>query len=297
LQEADVSVALSAYERGSAKEAPSIPNFDERYGARYVVELTGRLPEREAALLVEATRLREAALKRAREGDLVMAAEGLDAASTMVARGAVCEEASTSARSFQAAAEAFVDHLRGDHENARALLFEALTLCFRLRTEFGHSVEVRRVHLARNIVRLTWMQGKYPDAIALALALLAYVFNGAGWPLPETGCIPPEQRERLRNDEQHFLSDQVLSEVASLVLHALKSKHSIDAENLVYELPQDLSSCVQLCLRSNRPLRTQMIDFVEIFEAGPGHHPHTWKKLVDLFSHITTIPIEQLREA
>jgi hypothetical protein len=282
--------ALAAYERGRAIPPPPLPNMEQRQGVHYLSDISRHLPEAEIELLARAVERREQALGLARQGDTNQARRLLCEARALVEEQVRSAEGRASALSFHAAALSYVDYAEGAHETGYASMLEALLLCRRLRLDHGHRVEVRRVHLARNVMRLTCAMGRPVDAWTLGGELLGYVWHGSAWPLGEATALPPERRETLRDDERLFLTDQILSEAVSTAVaaggevelppwraEAINPRAQSGRASEIEALCRDLASGREVWLGT----------LASYLEKGPGELPMTWHRLERLLAKIS----------
>lgn len=292
-----VDHAIAGHARGSALPLPRLRNMEQRQSVRYIADLSRRLPAWEMALLADATEQREQALALAREGNALGARRLLAEAHRFINERIPSDEGRTSARSFHAAAEAFVDHAEGRHDGAYALLSEALGLCRRLRLEYGHTVEIRRVHLARNAVRLLWCLGRHEEAWTCCGDLLGYVWGShRPWPLGEATALQVDQREPLRDDERIFLTDQLLSEALSTVAAAHRDGVPLSANPWNAGClpppgyPRRAKAVVDLCgLVAKADEASVIAALGSYFDSGPGDLPMTWRRLEQMFEDITGV--------
>lgn len=208
--------AIVAYKAGLALGRPAATNLERRFNAAHVLEMSKRLPLDAIATLLKASHVREQGLALARAGELASATTTLDEARAIYVPASLSLEARAVADTFQLAADAYLQYRRDEHERAITSLRAALGLCSTLKDEYGYRVEVRRVHLARNIVRVQTASGNYGEALRLAYSLLHYLEgHGACWPFPELGLdTPPDE---LTAEELDMLADQLLGEVGLLL--------------------------------------------------------------------------------
>lgn len=289
-----VDRARSAHVQGSRRPAPRIPNVERRLSVRYVAELSQRLPGAEVELLARATDLRERALVMARAGDTAAARAGLVDAGRFVDRHILSCEGRLSAHSFHAAAAAFVEHVEGQHGIAYQGMIEALGHCRRLRLEFGHSVEVRRVHLARNLVRLIGCLDRHQEAWELDRELLDYIWvSGRPWPLEKGTALDAAQRETLRQDERVFLADQLLSEAINLAVDAQHDGVRLamdDGEASLApgtQIVERVGAVLRLCSKVlSEDTEAVLEELAAYFELGSGELPMTWRRAERLFREV-----------
>jgi hypothetical protein len=206
---------LEIHRRALQQPAPRLRDLQSTYDARYAVEVARRLPLAEITALGDATDLREEGLALARAGQLDRGAELVAAARRAFTGAALSAEAVLLAEWFQEPAEAYLQFRRGDPAGAEDSLLRAVAACVRLRAGFGYRVELRRVHLARNIVRVRNFAGRPVDALELAHHLVDHIEGVPGaWPWPQHTVAEPDD---LTLDVRLLLLDQVLGDVARLL--------------------------------------------------------------------------------
>jgi hypothetical protein len=279
--------AQAAHQRGAGLPAPAMRNLEQRLGARFVAELSSRLPAAELTDLGKITEVREAGLALARAGDLDAARARLrDAADKIEALAS--EEGRISGHSFQLAAKAFIEHKCGDHAAAVTSLDEALRLCRELRIRFGHSVEVRRIHLARNIARLFWVMGRPDESWVLLGRLARYAWGVApAWPLEASTALEPEHRERLRREERMAVTDQILAEAINAAAEARVRRIALDASRWQPDESGALPGRVFTVAHTGEAISAGDTDawlssLAVYFEDGQGELPMTWRRAEQL---------------
>jgi hypothetical protein len=187
-------------------------NFDERSNAR---SLRKNLSLREISVVYRSAGVREKGLKAARTGDLVSAARLIGQARDLFQATMLCKEALAFLESFQLAAEAYLQYKERHYDQARASLLGAIRACHVLRDEFGYLIEARRVHLARNIVRVETLVNNPKEAMRLASCLERYLEGcPERWPFLEFPVATV--LEPLSDEIRLLLMDQILGEIALL---------------------------------------------------------------------------------
>ena len=115
---------------------------------------------------------------------------------------------------------------KGEYDQAEASVLQAIKLCHVLRDEYEHQVEVRRIHLARNVIRVKTLAGNREEALRMASLLVEYVEGDqAQWPLrelPMTSAPDP-----LLAEERWALMDQVLGEIALIATRRRATSHQL----------------------------------------------------------------------
>jgi hypothetical protein len=206
---------LEIHRRTLSRPGPRLPNIEGTYDVRYAVEMARRLPLEEITSLGHATDLREEGLTAARSGDLDLGADLVAEAKRHYESAGLSPEALLLAGWFQWPADAYIQYRRGDHLDAEASLLRGIEACVALRNEFKYRVELRRIHLARNIVRVRNHGGRPLDALELAHHLMNYIEGAAdSWPWMTTAIT---NTDSLELDIRLLLTDQVLADVARLL--------------------------------------------------------------------------------
>lgn len=135
----------------------------------------------------------------------------------MCADAGLSRQTLLSAESYQYSAEAYLQYRMGDYDLAEASLLQSIVLCQVLHDEFDYPVEVRRIHLVRNIVRVKTRAGDEEAALRMASLLVGYLEGDqAQWPLQESSMA--KEPDSLLSEERWGLMDQVLGEIALLIM-------------------------------------------------------------------------------
>ena len=190
--------------------------LDKKYSARDLMKTASRATLPEITVLLRASGIREEGLTSVRAGDITKGELLLRAARRIVSEAGLSKEALLSAESYQYPAEAYLQYKKGEYDRAEASVLQSIMLCEVLHDEFDHQVEVRRIHLARNVVRVKTRAGDYEEALRMASLLVGYVEGDqAQWPLLQRPMA--RAPDPLLAEERWFLMDQVLGEIALLV--------------------------------------------------------------------------------
>ncbi|WP_427158662.1 hypothetical protein ACQFX9_22570 [Aliinostoc sp. HNIBRCY26] len=197
--------ALANYELGKLKHLPITP---EQYG-QDVNQLIGyelfniiesRLSRKEQFLLNRINKARFQALNTARQGDLFAAEELMKTVRTSWDINQVSSEVNLLYKSFQAAAEAYLDYRRGNFEQAWSNITEAIIIDAMLETEFGYKILfAHRLHLVQNLVRSEARGQRLEKALQLGSQLLSYLQGKSenlpfpvAWDVDTIATLPPE---------------------------------------------------------------------------------------------------------
>ena len=150
-----------------------------------------------------------------RSGECELGAKLIDRSRRHFEAANLSTEAMVLAEWFQTPAEAYVQYRRGDTSGAEALLLQAVEACIPLRARYGYRVELRRIHLARNVVRVRDEAGRPLEALELAHQLVDYIEGvSEAWPWPQSVVVEPDVPDL---DVRLVLTDQVLGDVARLL--------------------------------------------------------------------------------
>jgi hypothetical protein len=292
----DIERVVAQHAEGRRAPRPRLANIERRSSVRHITDLSRRVPAADMERLAEATERREACLRLAREGELRAAEDGLAAVERFVDAEVETLEGRRSAASFHAAAVAFSEFRHGRLQAAEDELRSALALCRTLALDHGHDVGVRRIHLARNVARLWWSDGRHVAAAQLVIDLLHLVWQPGGpWPLGPETALPGDDRDRLRDDERWFLTDQLLSEAVALTTDPARA--DADAATIAGTFATARIDQAQ------RPAIARILDVLtrtverdpvgvlavmgEHFQHGPEHLPMTYGRLERMFEQMS----------
>lgn len=183
------------------------------FSARHLRQLCSALPLDQVNLILEAERLREEGLAFARSGDDADAAIHLARAAAIAERPVLSHHARIALLSFQLAADAYLWHRRGDPAAAAHSLEGAIVAAVELETLYGHDMEFRRIHLARNILRVRMGHSSPYGVAADSIALLLYIGgDGQRWPITAGDGVGSPAR--LTAGERGWAIDELLLNLA-----------------------------------------------------------------------------------
>jgi hypothetical protein len=190
--------------------------LDKKYNARDLAKTARSATLPEITVLLRASGMREKGLTSVRAGDTTKGELLLRAARRIFSEAGLSKQALLSGESYQYPAEAYLQYKKGEYDRAEASLLQSIMLCHVLHDEFDHQVEVRRIHLARNVVRVKTRAGDFEEALRMASLLVGYVEGDqAQWPLLQRPMA--RAPDPLLPEERWGLMDQVLGEIALLV--------------------------------------------------------------------------------
>ncbi len=203
-----------SHRKGLARPYTRSRNMEQINDTLQVLAMAERLDEEEIRTLGIATDSRERGLCAARNGRLEEAIMLIAAARTIYGSANLSTQASECAEAFQTAAESYVQYKSSDYAAAVLSMSHSLRLCEVLANTYGYPLEMRRIHLARNIARIRASAGYTEEALRICAKLLQYIGgNEDAWPLPYSGQA---RRHLLYDDAALFILDQVLAEALRL---------------------------------------------------------------------------------
>ena len=280
--------AVNAQQQGFLIENPSHINIDEKYNVQHLLKLTKGLCLPEITILLESTNLREYGLSSIKAGDLENGSLQIDAAAQKYNDKTLSREAIIVADSFQMAAEAYLQYKQNDFSKALNSLVNAIKACNNLRDEYNYDVEIRRIHLARNIVRVMAFNDDQIGACLVAFKLLGYIQGATElWPFPNLTLTT--QSDHLIKEEQWFLIDQILAELSFLI--SIRNAKSSNLINMYYDILSNDMRClysefeqVYLWLDAQHAsVKGDHLDFlnrlITFYSGGSYHLPRAWKEI------------------
>lgn len=208
------SDVLEAYRIGSQQPPPYLPEPDDTSA------FTEGMPLNDEIRLSESAKYRASALRRAQAGELELASKLLCASKAYLKAEHLTRKGYCIGLQFYCGVEAYVYYQNGEFEAARRSIRQSLHAVNELQEKFGYGhVDGRRVHLARNLLRLDAHGGEPLDAADAAFHLLLYVMGiDAAWPYADLRSTAPDRV--MTNEVRHMLFDQVARELVLLFIHA-----------------------------------------------------------------------------
>lgn len=139
-------------------------------------------------------------LLAARRGQIAMADQSFGEARAILRSRKLSLESDLICRSFQAAAEAYLDYRRRAVDQARNRVHEALAIDVVLEGEYGYDIlHLHRIQLVHNLMRIDAGCMHFEDAIDLGCRLLNYLEGGpeilpgpGPWGSTHIRSLPPE---------------------------------------------------------------------------------------------------------
>jgi hypothetical protein len=151
-----------------------------------------------------------------RSGDVANGEKLLDDARKICLDAKLSNEALSAAETFQTAAEAYIQYKKKAYHKAITSLINSLEFCRVLNNEYGYSMEMRRVHLARNIVRVESSSNNLGEAMKLASSMVRYLEgDDEFWPFCKTQLWT--KGNSLTSQEKWCCIDEILMEISLLL--------------------------------------------------------------------------------
>lgn len=279
-----------SHQKGLARPLTRGRNLERVYDTLQVLAMAERLDVKEIGTLGMATDCRERGLKAARDGHLAEAIPLVAGAREIYESAKLSSEAADCAETFQTAAESYVEYRLGDYAAAALSMTRSLRICEALANAYGYPLEMRRIHLARNIARIQAFAGETNAALRISALLLQYISgNEKAWPLPYSGQA---RRHFLEDDAAQFVLDQVLAETVRLLEpDAPATDENLPAvaqarDLLMSGAPtfQRAVRCLSACISYVEDDAHAALDEVSaFFEAGPQSLEATWREMEKRF--------------
>jgi hypothetical protein len=153
----------------------------------------------------------------ARRGHLATAAQQFGEAREIIHSGRLSLESELICKSFQAAAEAYLDYRGSAFDHARSRVHEALAIDVVLVEEYGYEIlHLHRVQLVHNLMRIDARCSRFENCIDLGCRLLNHL-EGSSEILPGPGPWHSEQITSLPPEIVTAMFAQVTSEIALLL--------------------------------------------------------------------------------
>lgn len=275
-----LSAARHAFRASRTEES----QFDaaKRFSAQYLRRLSAVLPLDEISVILAAEQYREQGLALSRSGDNETAATLLSQAAATCEQARLSHHAIIAALSFQLAAEAYIKHRRGDYAGAVGDLENAILVAAELEVTYGHDMEFRRVHLARNILRVRASVPLDAEVVADSIALLCYIGGDAmRWPIAAGRAI---------GNPANMADSQRAWAIDELLVNLLLPTVDLDRNAELLPMPEDwvgadcdFLAAIHWCHAMShlrRDTRHRFLDHAtSFFETGSGRLVHAGRHL------------------
>jgi len=184
------------------------------------------IPVSDRTCIAKSAKIRRGAMKMARSGAFGLAMQRIKAAEFFLNTSTMQRESMCVALQLHKGVESYVHYRNENYEDARVAMTSTIRLMNELQEKFGYHLDARRVHLARNLLRLDACSGNPLEAARAAFKLLNYtVGEDQSWPYPAlqskaSACMT------MNEAKQHMVFNQVAREVVLIFIHADTDLHS-----------------------------------------------------------------------
>lgn len=252
------------------------------FSAHYLRRLSAVLTLQEISVILEAEQYREQGLASSRAGDQETADALLAQASAICEKAQLSRHASLAALSFQLAADAYIKHRRRDFSGAIGDLENSILTATELETVYGHDMEFRRVHLARNILRVRASVPLDGQVVDDTLSLLLYIAGDRKrWPIAAgRGVGNPA---RMAEGQSVWAMDEVLINLTLPAVDLGKDDCPLPMPEVGTSAHPELPAAVHWChalasLSRGEPERF-VAHAISFFELGSGGLIHAGRHL------------------
>jgi len=279
---------IAVHQKSKITASPPAVMRDKKYNDQYMVQIAHRASLPEITVLLHASAIRENGLRLLKTGHIAQGAELLGKARRIFSEAVLSEETRLVAESFQYPAEAYLYFTRGEQTEAEAALITSIGLCQALRDAYDHEIEVRRIHLARNLIRVRAAMNRRADALDMGSHLVRYLEGVEEcWPLHDFPMTRPP--DHLLIDERFALMDQILGEIALLVPPGRAMSRRLVASRAGWLFAEDKPStgefaAVDAWLAARRAAvdgdaSTFLVHTRAFFAGGRGYLFRAWREL------------------
>ena len=168
---------LECYKRGTKQPALiNLARSGEEFRRNLETIIHTHLPMKEYLLLRKYSEAQRQGLLAARRGDLAAADQLFAEANVLLDLEKPSLECSLLCKSFQGAAEAYLDYRRSDFDKAIARIYEVLAIDLVLEEKYGYAIlHLHRIQLLHNLMRVEARRAHLEEAINLGYQLLDYL--------------------------------------------------------------------------------------------------------------------------
>lgn len=282
-----LSDAITSYRNGLAKAKPPTFNPRELFSSQYLLKMARGLSLPEISVLLNAERIREAGLALARSGDVNRGRIALDEAREVCLQARLSKEATLAAQTFQTAAEAYVQYKVKNYLESFASLINSLESCRILNDEYDYNMEMRRIHLARNIVRIESFSDNLSEATRLASSMVRYIQgHGEFWPLNDLPLW--SKTHSLAVQERWWCMDELLMEIGLLLAKPYPTAKQllklVGRDVFREETGNEFARVHTWFAAKQASVEDDAVGFVNhaiiFFSGGPGYLDRAWRELL-----------------
>jgi hypothetical protein len=234
-----LQTTLDSYRQGCAKFSGITPE-----NAQYLAEqelqtlLMSRLSLTDQQIITKFAYARIKGLNAVHQGDLIEAEGAFQQARIPLETGKFSAEGSLLYKSLLEQSQSYLDYRRGDFDQARERVLEAIKNDAVLEEEYGYDILfLHRIHLVHNLVRIDARSMSFKDAIELACNILNYL-QGSSNNLPIPVSWGNERVNRQSPEHIATMFAAIISEIA--IILAGQKRH------MAHELFAIISNSIQL---------------------------------------------------
>jgi len=187
-----------------------------------IIEGAQTLNEQEKEVLKKAAIERESGLTALRKNEIPTGLQKLNLAKQIISENSISQEGILIASTYQHAAEAFLHLKNKDFEGAIDATRQAMETHKDLFNSFGHLIEQRRIHLARNIAKVLTVSGQPEKSFVLTIDLIQYTIQAkTKWRLDFCQLENPNS---ITQNQKYFVLNQLMSELGDILSKRLVTK-------------------------------------------------------------------------
>lgn len=279
-----------SYKEGLLKSSDPLKNPSSIFSRQYLLNMSKNLLLPEISILLSAEKIREQGLKAAREDDIDNSIILISNSRSMCIQDSLSNEAIISAETFQSAAEAFIQYKKGNYHNAYELLRKSLECSQILNDQYGYNMELRKLHLTRNIIRVYSFIDCYEQSTYLAGCMIKYIEgNREYWPSSLLGTWSKHNEITLQ--EKWWSMDEILGEFKIILTQpqdiSLQIINKMDQSLFVID-DNNIFSKVHVWLAAIRAfINGDLLDFLNLadifFIDGSPYLTQAWKEISSRF--------------
>ncbi len=190
----------------------SVPKF----GSVQMIHDASSISKEEVLILEAVALMREEALSLLRKRNLNEGHNLLQEAEQLLKQENLSKEGALIATTYGFAANSFYSILQKDYAKSLSLMQAAMTSHEELFKDHGHPIELRRIHLGRNIAKIYSSSNDSESSMALTTALIKYTISSdpKQWPLDICKIDSPD---KILDHQKMFLFNQLTGEVITLL--------------------------------------------------------------------------------
>ncbi|MBH8563494.1 hypothetical protein I8748_15085 [Nostoc sp. CENA67] len=213
-----LQASLKSYRLGNAKTIGSqLKLSGDSIDESLSMLMRTRLSSTDRLLISKFSNARQRGLLAARRGDFNAAESAFTAARLLLKLKQLSDEGSLLYQSFLEQAEAYLDYRRGEFEQARNRIYQALEIDMILEEKYGYEIVLfGRIQLVHNLVRIDAGCMELHRSTKLAFQILGYL-DGILDTLPIPGLWGYERVKRQRAEFVAAMFAQVTGEIATIL--------------------------------------------------------------------------------